>query len=137
MGFFVSLHHLSDVALLILRLALGAVFLVHGLPKRGLWSAQPSAQMPAGMLTKLRILTIAEPAGALGVIFGFLTQLAALGLVIAMLGALQFLITKVHRKWTGENSAGWEFEFLLLVVALAIAILGGGRYALDRVIFGL
>ena len=98
---------------------------------------QPSAQLPAGMLTKLRILSIAEPAGGLGVIFGFLTQLAALGLVIAMLGALQFLITKVHRKWTGENSAGWEFEFLLLVVALAIAILGGGKYALDRIIFGL
>jgi len=134
-GFFVSLHHLSDVALLILRLALGAVFLVHGLPKRGLWSAQPSAQMPAGMLTKLRILSIAEPAGALGVIFGFLTQLAALGLVIVMLGAITFLITKAHRKFKEANAPGWEFEFLLLVIALALAIMGGGKYALDRVVF--
>jgi putative oxidoreductase len=65
-----------------------------------------------------------------------LTQLAALGLVIAMLGALQFLITKVHRKFTSETG-GWEFEFMLLIVALALAILGGGKYALDRVIFGL
>ena len=137
MSFFFSLHQFADLALLALRLALGAIFLTHGLGKRKMWSLQPSAQLPAGMLTKLRILSIAEPAGGLGVIFGFLTQLAALGLVIAMLGALQFLITKVHRKWTGENSAGWEFEFMLLVVALAIAILGGGRYALDRVIFGL
>ena len=137
MGFFFSLHQFADFALLALRLALGAVFLTHGLGKRKMWSMQPSAQLPAGMLTKLRILSIAEPAGGLGVIFGFLTQLAALGLVIAMLGALQFLITKVHRKWTGENAAGWEFEFMLLVVALAIAILGGGKYALDRLIFGL
>ena len=68
---------------------------------------------------------------------GFLTQLAALGLVIVILGAIQFLITKVHRKFTGENTAGWEFEFMLVVVALALAILGGGKYALDRVIFGL
>src|SRR2546427_9203849 len=76
MGFFTSLHQFSDLALLILRLALGTVFLFHGLPKKGLWSAQPSAQMPAGMLRNLRILSIAEPAGALGLIFGFLTQLA-------------------------------------------------------------
>jgi uncharacterized membrane protein YphA (DoxX/SURF4 family) len=53
-----------------------------------------------------------------------------------MLGALRFLITKVHRKFTGENGAGWEFEFLLLIVALALVILGGGRFALDRV-FGI
>ena len=134
MGFFTSLHQFSDLALLILRLALGTVFLFHGLPKKGLWSAQPSAQMPAGMLRNLRILSIAEPAGGLGVLVGFLTQLAALGLVIAMLGALQFLITKVHRKFTGET-AGWEFEFMLLITALALVILGGGKYALDRVIF--
>ncbi len=100
MGFFFSLHQFSDFALLALRIALGAVFLTHGLGKRKLWSTQPSAQMPAGMLRNLRILSIAEPAGALGMLVGFLTQLAALGLVIAMLGALQFLITKVHRKFT-------------------------------------
>ena len=137
MGFFFSLHQFADLALLALRIALGAVFLTHGLGKRGLWRMQPSAQMPAGMLTKLRILSIAEPAGGLGVLVGFLTQLAALGLVIVMLGAIQFLITKVHRKFTGDNAAGWEFEFMLLIVALAIAILGGGKYALDRLVFGI
>ncbi len=135
MGFFVSLHQFSDFALLILRLALGTVFLFHGLPKRGLWSAQPSAQMQAGMLTRLRILSIAEPAGALGLIFGFLTQLAGLGLVIVMLGAITFLTTKVHRKFKEANAPGWEFEFMLLVGSLVLAILGGGKYALDRLIF--
>ena len=137
MGFFVSLHQLSDVALLVLRLALGIIFLLHGLPKRGLWSAQPSAQMSAGLLTRLRILSIAEPAGALGLIFGFLTQLAGLGLVIVMLGAITFLTTKVHRTFKEEKAPGWEFEFMLLVGALVLAILGGGKYALDRVVFGI
>ncbi len=132
-----SLHRFSDVALLLLRLALGTVFLVHGLPKRGLWSAQPSERMPASMLRNLRILSIAEPAGALGLIFGFLTQLAGLGLVIVMLGAIQFLRTKAHRKFTEGNSPGWEFEFMLMVVALALAILGGGKYSLDRIVFGI
>jgi putative oxidoreductase len=137
MTFFASLHHFSDVALLLLRLTLGTVFLVHGLPKRHLWKAQPSPQMPAGMLRNLRILSIAEPAGALGLIFGFLTQLAALGLCVSMLGALDFLITKVHRKFKEEHAPGWEFEFLLLVIAISLAILGGGKYALDRVVFGI
>lgn len=136
MTFFVSLHQFSDFALLVLRIALGTIFLLHGLPKRGLWSAKPSPQMPAGMLRNLRILSVAEPAGGLAVLVGFLTQLAALGLVIVMLGAIQFLTTKVHRKFKEENSPGWEFEFMLLVVALALAIMGGGKYALDRVIFG-
>lgn len=137
MSFFASLHQLSDIALLVLRLALGTAFLVHGLPKRGLWRAQASAQMPAGMLRNLRILSIAEPAGALGVIFGFLTQLAALGLVVVMVGAITFLVTKAHRKFKEQNSPGWEFEFMLLAVALALVILGGGRVALDRLVFGI
>src|SRR5437899_7628479 len=100
MGFLFSLHQFSDFALLALRIALGAVFLTHGLGKRKLWSTQPSAQMPAGMLRNLRILSIAEPAGGLGALVGFLTQRAAPGPLIALLGALQFLITKVHRKFT-------------------------------------
>jgi len=137
MGFFTSLHQFGDFALLILRLALGTVFLFHGLPKKGLWSAQPSDQLPAGLLTRLRILSIAEPAGALGLIFGLLTQLAGLGLVIVMAGAITFLRTKAHRKFKEANAPGWEFEFMLLVVALALAILGGGKYALDRVVFGI
>jgi putative oxidoreductase len=93
--------------------------------------------MPAGLLTRLRILSIAEPAGALGLIFGFLTQLAGLGLVIVMVGAITFLRTKAHRKFKEANAPGWEFEFMLLVVALALAILGGGKYALDRVVLGI
>jgi|SRR5712671_966377 len=137
MSFFFSLHQFADVALLALRIALGIIFLVHGTHKRKFWSMQPSPQLPAGTLNTLRLLSIAEPAGGLGVLFGLLTQLAALGLALVMLGALNFLITKVHRKFTGDNVAGWEFEFLLLIVALAIAILGGGKYALDRVVFGI
>src|SRR2546422_5792156 len=45
---------------------------------------------------------------------GFLTQPAALGLALVMLGALRFLIVKAHRPFTTETAAGWEFEFMLL-----------------------
>jgi len=128
---------MSDVALLLLRIGLGSVFIVHGTHKQRLWKVQPSAQMPAGMLNTLRFLSIAEPAGALGVLLGFLTRFAAIGLALVMLGAIRLLITKVNRKFTGENVAGWEFEYMLLLVAIALALLGGGKYALDRVVFGM
>jgi putative oxidoreductase len=137
MGFLAGLHQLNDLALLLLRIGVGSIFIVHGLHKRRLWKVQPSAQMPAGFLRTLRFLSIAEPAGGIAVLFGFLTQLAALGLALVMLGALRFLITKAHRKFTGENVPGWEFEFMLLLVAIALTIMGGGRFALDRILFGI
>ena len=127
---------LSDLALLLLRIGLGTVFLVHGTGKRKLWKVQPSAQLPAGLLRTLRLLSIVEPAGGLAVLVGFLTQLAALGLALVMLGALRFLIVKAHRAFTTDTAAGWEFEFMLLVVAVALALMGGGRFALDRALFG-
>ena len=88
MSFFVSLHQLSNVALLILRLALGTIFLVHGTHKRKLWQVQPSPQMPVGLLRTLRFFSIAEPAGGLAVLVGLLTRLAALGLALVMVGAI-------------------------------------------------
>jgi putative oxidoreductase len=126
-----------DVALLALRIGLGTIFLVHGTQKRKLWKAQPSERMPAGFLRTLRLLSIAEPAGGLGVLVGFLTRPAAVGLALVMLGAIRFLVTQARRKFTGEGVAGWEFEFLLLLVAIALALLGGGRFALDRLVFGI
>ncbi|HYT72162.1 MAG TPA: DoxX family protein [Gemmatimonadales bacterium] len=127
---------LSDVALLLLRIGLGTVFIVHGTAKRRLWKVQPSPQLPVGLLRTLRLLSIAEPAGGLAVLVGFLTQPAALGLALVMLGALRFLIVDAHRAFTTETAAGWEFELVLLFVALALALMGGGGFALDRALFG-
>jgi len=137
MGFFAQLHQLSDFVLLALRVGLGIIFLVHGTQKRKLWKVQPSERMPAGFLRTLRFLSIAEPAGGLGVLVGFLTQPAALGLALVMLGAIRFQVVQAHKKFTGEGVAGWEFEFLLLVVAIALFLMGGGRFALDRLVFGI
>ena len=36
-----------------------------------------------------------------------------------------------------RNSNSHPGEFLLMMVALALAIMGGGKYALDRVVFGI
>src|SRR5438046_9358475 len=59
-----SLHQFSDWGLLALRLGVGTVFLVHGNQKRAMWKMQPSAQLPAGLLPLLRVLSIARPTAA-------------------------------------------------------------------------
>jgi len=100
-----------------------------------MWKLQPSAQMPAGVLSLLKVLSIAEPLGALATLAGLLTQAAAAGFVLVMLGAIRLKVTQMRKGFTGEG--GWEFEFLLLVGAIALLFLGAGKFALDRLLFGI
>jgi putative oxidoreductase len=135
MGVLSNLHQFSDWGLLVLRLGVGTVFLVHGSQKWAMWKMQPSAQMPAGLLTLLRVLSVAEPLGALATLGGLLTQVAAVGFILVMSGAIRFKVTQLHKGFSGDG--GWEFEFLLLVGAFALLVLGAGRYSLDRLVLGI
>ncbi len=135
MGCFLQLHTLVDWALLVLRLGVGISFLVHGTQKRPMWKATPSAQLSSGMRTVMRILSIAEPLGGLGLILGFLTQLAALGLIVIMLGAIRLKALKLHK--TYAEHGGWELDAVLLAALVALFFIGAGRIALDSILFGL
>jgi putative oxidoreductase len=135
MQVFAQLHTLTDWGLLVLRVGVGVTFLVHGIQKRAMWKMQPSAQMPGGLLSILRLLSIAEPLGGVAAITGLLTQLAAAGFVIVMLGAINLKTRQLHKSFTGDG--GWEFDYVLLSAAVALLILGAGRISLDRVLLGL
>ena len=135
MGVLSTLHQFGDWGLLALRLGVGTVFLVHGRQKRGMWKMQPSAQMPATLLTVLRLLSIAEPLGGLATLGGLLTQVAAAGFILDMAGAIRLKVTQWHKGFTGDG--GWEFEFMLLVGAIALLFLGAGRFSLDRLVWGI
>jgi putative oxidoreductase len=135
MGFFATLHQLHDFALLLLRLGIAVVFWVHGLEKRAMWKMQPSAQMPTSMLSTLRLLAIVEPLGAVALTVGFLTQLAAAGFAIIMLGAIQLKAGKMHRKFKGDG--GWELDYVLLTAAVTLVFTGAGQLALDHVFWGI
>jgi putative oxidoreductase len=79
----------------------------------------------------------AEFFGAIGLLLGLFTRIAAAGIVCVMLVA----IARVHlhngffMNWTGSQK-GEGFEFHLLVVAMGVALVacGGGRWSLDHVI---
>jgi uncharacterized membrane protein YphA (DoxX/SURF4 family) len=135
MSFFATLHQGSDWALLVLRVGVGVTFLVHGVLKWPMWKAQPSPQLPASLLSILRLLSIAEPLGGVAVLVGFLTQAAAAGFAIIMLGAIRLKAAQMHKAFSGDG--GWEFDFILLAAAIALFILGAGGLSLDHVLFGL
>ncbi len=112
------LNGFGDLGLLVLRIALGIVFLMHGIPKlkmKGSWL----------------LLGIAETSGGLAIVFGFLTQLAALGLAIVMLGAIYMKISKWKVPFTAKDKLGWEYDWALLGIALALVFLGAGYFSLD------
>jgi len=75
-----------------------------------------------------RFIGLAEMAGALGVAFGVLTQLAALGLILVMAGAIYQKIFVWHTGFWGKDGLGWNYDLLFVVMNLVILITAGGRY---------
>lgn len=79
------------------------------------------------------LLGIAETAGALGLIWGVLTQYAAIGLILLGLGAIQRKIFVWHTGiWGKHGTDGWHYDLMLLVMNLVIVTTGGGHYALMK-----
>ncbi|HUI64381.1 MAG TPA: DoxX family protein [Bacteroidota bacterium] len=132
MHLFADSQSALNIAFLVLRVAVATSFLVHGMQKWAMWKMQPSEQLPLPMLSILRLLSIVEPLGGLALASGFLTQWAAAGFIIIMLGAIRLKSLKMHKKFTGDG--GWELDYLLLAMALSLVLLGGGRLALDSLL---
>ncbi len=126
-----------DTALLVLRLALGAIFIAHGAQKlfvfgiAGVTSGFAQMGIPIPAVTA-PLVAVVEFAAGFGVLFGLLTRLAALGLAIDMLGAITF----VHGKNGFFLPTGAEFALACLTLALAVLIAGAGAWSLDAVIGG-
>jgi putative oxidoreductase len=118
----------GDEALLLMRLLVGVVFVTSG------WShvTNPVTRGKSIGLSPgfTRLIGIAELAGGLGVALGVLTQLAALGLILVMLGAIQKKIFVWHTGFWGKSSDGWHYDLLFVAMCLVIATTGGGRYVL-------
>ncbi len=136
MGFFVAIQQAGDAGLLFLRVTIGAIFWVHGRMKKGTWQLTPSDQVPAPMLTILRILSVAEPLGAVAIALGLFAQLTALCFCLVMVGAIPARI-KQGAKFLDRNATGWELELLVFAACLALVLNGAGIYSLDQLFFGI
>jgi len=134
------LEGLERLALLILRLFLGVVFVMHGSQKLlGAFGGSGIAGF-AGLLAKYGIephvlwawvVAITEFVGGICILFGFLTRFWAAGLVIDMTVA----VVKVHLVngffWT---KGGFEFVLTLGIIALVLLMTGPGCMSMDRAI---
>jgi putative oxidoreductase len=76
-------------------------------------------------------LGAAEVAGALGVISGVLAQLASVGLILIMGGAIGKKIFVWHTGFWGKSgTVGWSYDTVMIVMNLVIVTTGGGTLSL-------
>jgi putative oxidoreductase len=123
----------TGVALLLIRLYVGVAFIQHGggkLDDIAGFAAEFHLPWAVAAATMLLQLT-----GAILLIVGLLTPLAALGIAGTMVGATLTLIQK------GEpfiNPAGhsWENSSFYFMLCVALSLLGAGAYSLDARLFG-
>lgn len=128
---FPQLSQFADVALLLLRVMVGVVFITSGWKHlRDPGARSKDIEMSKGFTI---FLGVAEFAGGLGVIVGVLAQLAAIGLILIMLGAIQKKIF-VWRTgfWGSSGTSGWSYDTMFVVMNLVIVTTGGGNLSLMK-----
>ena len=133
------------------RLALGIVILPHGLQKTvgmfggGGFNGTVEAFVGMGLPTVVVYLIIAgESLGAVGLILGFLSKLAAFGIGLIMAGAIfmHHLPNGFFMNWFGKQEEGiclgqgFEYHILAIGLALVVLIKGAGKWSIDHAIAG-
>lgn len=125
-------------AALPLRIALGVVFIAHGAQKVfGMWGGSGFAKFTSNPAPFdwmqpswfwMGAAAIAELLGGVLVLLGLLTRLGALMIIPVMLVA----VFAVHWGAFFMSARGIEYAFTLLMAAVALLVLGGGRASIDE-----
>lgn len=130
-----------NIGLLIIRLVIGLLFVGHGAQKLFGWFGGYGLKGTGGWfesigmkpgVTMALIAGLAELIGGILFTLGLLTPLAA----IMIAGTMVMAIVKVHAAnglWSTAN--GYEYNLTLIAVAIGIALMGPGQYALDSLFF--
>lgn len=124
----------TDIGLLIVRLALGAIFIAHGAQKVfGAFGGQGLEGAVSGMaktgIPAFLVYTAAftEFFGGIAMVVGLFSRVAGLGLAIVMLVAM----VKIHLpNGFFLASMGYEYNLALLAMSLLIVFAGPGRLAI-------
>jgi putative oxidoreductase len=132
---------MMDLGLLIVRLVIGLLFIGHGAQKLFGWFGGHGLKGTAGWLESMNMKPavllalmagLAELVGGILFVLGFLTPLAGLMIAATMVMA----IVKVHGAnglWATQN--GYEYNLILIAVAIGIALTGSGQYSIDAFLF--
>jgi putative oxidoreductase len=134
----------GNVGLLVLRLTLAIVMVAHGWPKLNPNSPMKGTAGFSGFLKQMGVplptffawvVALLETAGAVLLILGLGTRILAAGFVIDMIVATVLVRIRMMKSvFAGGQGIGWEFEFALAGIALALLFTGAGSLALDPLV---
>ncbi len=123
--------HKPDVGYLILRIAIGIVFIVSG------WNKIANIDMVIGFFGKIGFaawmayfVAYAEFIGGVALVLGLFTRAAAVLIAIIMAVAVKVLFAQGFSLANG----GYEYPFMLMLTAIAIVLFGAGKYSIDNFI---
>ena len=127
---------------LILRLTLGLVMLPHGLQKLFGWFGGFGFEGTMGFFTQQMgmpwlialLVIIGESFGSLALLAGLFTRFSAASLAVIMLGAvaLVHLPQGFFMNWFGQQQGeGYEYHLLVIGIAAALVVSGGGKWSVD------
>jgi putative oxidoreductase len=123
----------NDYAALTLRSALGLMFLAHGLLKIMVFTLAGTA----GFFESVGfpgwaayIVAPFEVLAGVALVLGIYTRPVAVASLAVLLGAL---VVHSGNGWMFTNkNGGWEYPAFLVVAAITVALLDGGRIALTK-----
>ena len=121
-----------SIALLVVRVVMGAAFILHGLPKiqNPMSWMGPDSPIPGVFMA---LAAVAEFFGGITLILGLLTSLTSIGLLITMIGAAGFHISN------GDAFVGygpsWELAAVYATLSLLFLLVGPGKYSVDNKLF--
>ena len=131
-------------SLTFLRIILGAVMLPHGLQKTVGWFGGYGFDATLGYFGTMGIPVLfgflaiaAESAGAIALITGFATRIAAFGVgaTITVAALMAHVQNGFFMDWSGQQKGeGFEFHIVLVAISLVLMAGGAGRYSLDRLV---
>ncbi len=127
---------LTDIALLVSRVALGVILVAHGWQKFNEWTLSGTAAafgdmgIPAPTVAAAFAATVELLGGAV-LILGVLTPIAAVLNMLIMLGAL--LLVHIGNG-VFVDDGGFELVLALFAGLLTIAVLGAGKFSIDGVL---
>ena len=135
------LHTNADWVLTMTRLFLGLIFFAHGAQKLLGWFGGPGLHATLQTFAQhlripapIALLVIsAELFGGLGLMLGLLSRIAAVGIVLTMLGAVA-----VHYRnglfmdwYCSRKGHGIEYHLLAIALGLVVIVKGAGAFSMD------
>jgi putative oxidoreductase len=110
-----------------IRVLMGIIFIVHGIPKLvNISMTQHFFSHALGFPPEMAvIIALLEVIGGFALLFGILTRISAILFIIEMIGAT--LTAKLSKGFVG----GYEFDLLLVAVSISLLLTGPGKPSIE------